>query len=139
MSQQLDSRTQVYGIDFSGARDAGKRTWIASGRIVRDALRIDECYQACDLPGSARDLERSLIALREFIAKGVSGAFGLDFPFGLPHPLVAGKENWVDFVLSFPDDYASVSEFRHRCRQAGGAHELRRKTDLQFLPLMVGI
>lgn len=129
MPDQPHNRTRVYGIDFSGARDAGKRIWIASGTVDGDALRIGECFQARDLPGSAKGLEQCLGALQEFIAREKRGAFGLDFPFGLPRALVAGKKSWEDFVLSFPDDYASAGEFRHHCRQAGGDHELRRETD----------
>lgn len=51
------NRTRVFGIDFSGARDAGKKIWVVFGIIEEDTLRIDECCQARDLPGLAKGLE----------------------------------------------------------------------------------
>ena len=47
-------RHSVYGVDFSGARDAGEKIWIASGVIEADTLRIDACQQAGNLPRSGK-------------------------------------------------------------------------------------
>jgi len=130
----ITSRFHVYGIDFSGAKDAGKRIWIASGVVDGEALRIDTCYRAADLPGSAVDRDRCLTALRNFIASQGDSAFGLDFPFGLPGVLVKGKRNWEDFALSFPVDYSDPVAFRKSCREraskAGFHRELKRATDV---------
>lgn len=126
----ITSRFHVYGIDFSGAKDAGKRIWIASGVADGEALRIDTCYRAADLPGSAADRDRCLTALRNFIASQGDSAFGLDFPFGLPRALVE-QERWKDFILAFPDEYPSPEAFREACREAADGRELRRVTDRQ--------
>ena len=40
---------RIYGIDFSGAKDAGKKIWIASGTVEQDGLLIEECYRAGSL------------------------------------------------------------------------------------------
>jgi len=120
---------RVYGVDFSGAKDAGKKIWIASGVIEKNTLRIEECHRADALPGSGKSRDQCLVALRDFIAKEDACAFGLDFPFGLPQALVKQKERWEDFVLSFPDDYSSPEEFRGLCREASGGRELKRITD----------
>ena len=119
---------RVHGVDFSGAVDAGRKIWIASGAIERGGLRINECRRAADLPGSGRDRDRCLAALRDFIATQRDCAFGLDYPFGLPRALVKEK-TWEDFVLSFPDRYASAAAFRRACRAAARGAELRRATD----------
>jgi hypothetical protein len=121
------SRRRIYGVDFSGARDAGRRIWIARGTVDVDTLRIDECRRADRYFDCGKSRERCLAALRGFIAEERTCAFGLDFPFGLPRELVKQK-NWEDFVLSFRDDYASPEEFRRLCREAGG-RELKRVTD----------
>jgi hypothetical protein len=42
--------SKVYGVDFSGAKKAGRKIWIASALIVRDVLKIEDCFQAKDLP-----------------------------------------------------------------------------------------
>lgn len=119
---------RVYGIDFSGAAQAGEKIWIAEGVIEGMTLRIEACYRGADLPGSGPGRERCLPALRDFIGDGEAGVFGLDFPFGLPRALV--KENtWEDFVLSFPDHYCDPEAFRDACRTAAGGSEWKRITD----------
>lgn len=106
------------------------KIWIASGVIERGALRIETCRRAEELPRSGRARDRCLAALTNFIAGERASAFGLDFPFGLPRPLVK-EERWEDFIRSFPDRYATPEEFREACRLAAGGVELRRATDLQ--------
>ena len=119
---------RVCGVDFSGAQDAGKKIWIALGLIEGKVLRIEDCRQAAELPGSGGDIDRSLSALRVFIAASSDCAFGLDFPFGLPLRLI-GQDTWEGFVRSFPGLYSSADEFREACRRATGKREIRRLTD----------
>ncbi len=119
---------RVYGVDFSGAVDAGKKIWIASGRFEGPALRIETCARAESLPGSARDRDRCLAALRDLIQGATDSAFGFDFPFSLPWKLVKEK-NWEGFVRLFKGRYATPDKFRAACRSAGGGRELRRSTD----------
>jgi hypothetical protein len=97
--------------------------------IERDALRIEACRRAETLPGSRRDRDRCLTALRSFIERERDSAFGFDFPFGLPRILVK-EESWEEFVRAFPGRYRSPEEFRRACRRASGGAELRRVTDL---------
>ncbi len=119
---------RIYGVDFSGAANAGKKIWIACGVIEKGKLKISDCYQANALPDSGNERGACMAALRDFIRKERASAFGFDFPFGLPRDLV--KENrWEDFVLSFPTCYASAEEFRRISYKAGGNRELRRITD----------
>jgi hypothetical protein len=122
---------RIYGVDFSGAKDAGRRIWIARGVSQGDSLRIDACYRTDALPGSGRKRAECLVALRDFTAGQKASAFGFDFPFGLPRPLVEGKRGWEDFVLSFPDDYPNPDAFRGLCREAAGGRELKRITDVE--------
>jgi hypothetical protein len=128
---------RIYGVDFSGAAKAGKKIWITRGVIEGDTLRIEACYRAADLPGSSapaaqgqvgQDRDRCLAALRDFVRREADSAFGFDFPFGLPRDLVV-EDSWEEFVLSFPDHYASPEEFRETCRQAAADSELKRVTD----------
>lgn len=120
----------VYGIDFSGARDAGRRIWIARGIIEEAGLFVTECFQAKDLPGSGEDRERCHRALREFINKQKDSIFGMDFPFGLPKTLVE-EGSWEEWVLAFKDLYASPEQFRGLCTVTSGGKELKRLTDVE--------
>jgi len=118
----------VYGIDFSGAKKAGTKIRVTSATIAGDALKIEDCRQAKDLPGSATERDRCLGTLQHFISTQKACAFGLDFPFGLPRAL-AEANSWEKFVLSFSNHYPSPEKFRDMCRAAAGGYELRRLTD----------
>ena len=121
-------RRRAYGVDFSGAADAGRRIWIAEGAKPRGALHIEACYPAEDLPGSGSNRDQALSALRDLIQREGDSAFGLDFPFGLPGELLK-EATWEDFVRAFPQRYAAAHEFRSGCRAAARGRELRRATD----------
>ncbi len=121
-------RARVFGVDFSGAADAGRKIWIASGIIRGRGLRIEQCVRAEALPGSGRDRDLGLTALRRFIAEAGASAFGLDFPFGLPRCLVVEK-TWEDFLSAFSSRYPDAERFRRACQRAAGGAELKRVTD----------
>jgi hypothetical protein len=120
----------VYGVDFSGAKDAGNRIWVAHGTIEGEFLRLDRCVSARDLPGSGRDLEKAIYALREFIVRCGDCAVGLDFPFGLPKKLVE-EESWQNFVRRFPSLYSTAEHMKKRCWETAGERELWRVTDTE--------
>jgi len=130
MISLLDSRRVVHGVDFSGAKDAGKKIWIARGIIQADVLLITECSKAEDKLGSGRGRDQSLKALREFISKQKDSIFGLDFPFGIPKSLVK-EESWKKFVSSFEDIYTTPEEFRRLCQSLSEGKELKRFTDIE--------
>ena len=131
-NETLRHRKRIYGIDFSGAKDAGRRIWVAAGVIEDNALRIETCLRADNLPESGRGLELCLPALRNLVASESAGVFGFDFPFGLPRGLgLAEQESWESFILSFPDRFAGSEEFREACRAVSRRPELKRVTDTE--------
>jgi hypothetical protein len=121
---------RVYGVDFSGARDAGRKIWIASGHIEGDGLLIDDCVRGEDLPSSSRDRAHCLSVLRGFIAGSGEAIFGLDFPFGLPRAVII-DDRWEDFARSFSKRYATAQQFRRACFNAAHGRELKRVTDVE--------
>mgnify|MGYP001176945517 FL=1 len=121
---------RVYGVDFSGARDAGRRIWIARGEVVDGALRIEACHRAADLPGGGTEREPALSALRRLIAADPGAAVGLDFPFGLPAGLVS-EGDWESFARGFARRYPDADAFRRAYVAAAGGRELRRLTDIE--------
>lgn len=126
----MNRRTWVYGIDFSGARDAGGRIWIARCSITTGTLNLVDLVQAKSLPGSGRARGLSHKALAEFIGSQEDAICGLDFPFSLPRSLVS-RASWKEFVLGFDQDYKGPEDFRDQSRSRARGKELKRATDME--------
>jgi hypothetical protein len=122
--------SRIFGIDFSGARDAGNKIWIAKGTSKGSKLLVSKCLKARDLPNSGSRPEACLPSLVNLIKSNRNAAFGFDFPFGLPAPLVKGK-TWEELVLNFLKSYQSPESFRDTCRQVSKRPEIKRKTDVE--------
>ena len=124
----MDAVQVIYGIDFSGAKDAGNKIWIAKGIPGGGRLMVSECYRAKDLPNSGKGVDDSLPALVDLINRQPNASCGFDVPFGLPDPLIKEK-TWEEFVLGFPGRYNSPDAFGEACRKSNEGHELKRQTD----------
>ncbi len=128
-------RSRVYGIDFSGARDAGKKLWIAGGIAEGGRLRVERCASAAEWLGVGPDRDRCLAALSGFIAQREEVAFRLDFSFGLPALLVA-EGSWEEFALVFGGRRTDPDHFSDSCHEATaerwpGRKEIKRVTDIE--------
>ena len=123
----MDSR--VFGVDFSGARDAGNCLWVATGRLTDAGVWITACGPGRELPHSGVERAKCLAALVELIGRERGAVLGLDFPFGLPLVLV-GDQTWESWVRTFSERYADAEGFRVACRLDAGGRELRRGTDV---------
>ncbi len=125
---------RVYGVDFSGGKNAGKKIWLAQAVPYRRGIVVEACAPATEFLDCSTDRDDVLPALRQFIASAESAAFGCDFPFSLPRELIAA-ESWADFVAGFPDRFPSEGEFRETCSDTAyrdwGRKELRRQTDIE--------
>lgn len=118
-----------YGVDFSGAEDAGRRIWLATAAAEGGKLIVSALCRAADLPNGGVERGRAITALGDFIAQAPARAlFGLDFPFGLPLALV-NTATWADFALRFGDDYPTAEIFPVYCRDISNGRELKRLTD----------
>lgn len=124
----MNGRRRVVGVDFSGARDAGKKIWIAAGVLRNGGVEIEECFQARSLPNASSAREAALPALVEYVAGETDAALGLDFPFGLPASLVR-EATWEEFVVGFDRRFAAAGAFREACRAIDGGAERKRRTD----------
>ena len=121
----------IYGIDFSGALNAGRKIWISLAGIKEGTLEIRDCFRGLSLPNSGRRLQDCLSALVTFIASHKNSIFGLDFPFGIPRAIAEnfGCETWTGFIFSFPGKFSSPQEFQRYCKQVLGKREAKRTTD----------
>jgi hypothetical protein len=117
-----------FGIDFSGARLAGKAIWIAEGRLDgRNRVELVDCCPASALPDSGADRALALAALRRLIAGTPDGIFGCDFPVGLPRAVLEGAD-WKGFIGGF-HRHEHAEAFRENCRRLAKGKEIRRDTD----------
>jgi hypothetical protein len=126
----MSLRARVAGVDFSGAREAGKNIWIAGGDVTPAGVRIDSLHRAADLPGGAKEFTPAINALVAHVATLTDHIIGFDFPFSLPADLI-GQRTWPSFVRSFAHDYAEPEAFRDHCRSVTGGKEHKRKTDTE--------
>ncbi|HDG97946.1 MAG TPA: DUF429 domain-containing protein [Desulfobacterales bacterium] len=129
MTEWVVNKKEVYGIDFSGAKDAGRHIWISKGIASPGRLIIKSCFPASALPSSGISLDKCLPALRQLVTSEKSAIFGFDFPFGLPAELVR-HGSWKDFILAFSRTYKDSGHFRNTCLAATGNKELKRGTDI---------
>jgi hypothetical protein len=123
-----EPRRRIFGLDFSGAVDAGRRAWIAEGRPSPEGLEILSCRPVSALPGGAIDRAGALAALRGFIAGMPDAIIGCDFPVSLPRAHIEAA-SWTDFIDGFR--HADALAFYEHCRRASGGKEPKRATDVE--------
>jgi hypothetical protein len=124
----VTAKRRPFGVDFSGAKSAGKAIWIAEGRLDgRNRVQLVDCYPAATLPASGADRSLALAALRRLIATTPDGIFGCDFPVGLPRDVLQGAD-WKGFIADF-HRHEHADAFREACRRITGGKEIRRETD----------
>jgi len=122
--------TRILGVDFSGASDAGRKIWIAEGRLSNSgAFDLMTCLPAIDLPGGGKAPAEAVPALARHIAGLGEARVGCDFPFGLPRALVAAR-TWKSFALRYAAEFADADAFRSVMRARHDAREHKRMTDL---------
>ncbi len=132
----LPNLQTIHGVDFSGARNAGRTIWIA--RIERDdaepaAWALTGLDHLEDLCGTAeRDV--ALAFLVETIALSKDALWALDCPFGLPVELLESGAEWTDQLdLVGSWDAADARGFGLQCLQTaralGDQQHIRRLTD----------
>jgi len=122
-------REHVIGVDFSGARDAGKYVWLAEGRVRNGVLTLDSCCPARALAGGGVAHDIAMAALVDRLRRARSAVAGLDFPFSLPARFL-GHDDWTRFVAGFAAFYPTAELFRAALNRAAGGKEPKRRTDI---------
>jgi len=126
----------VFGVDFSGARQAGRTTWIAQlHQVDTDGAppfalgSLDRLDRLVGTPERGAALAHLVRLVRE--SKKALWAF--DFPFGLPVELFPERSRWprqLALVREYAaDDYGLGLECIRRARSLGRMH-IRRQTDV---------
>ena len=129
--------SNIYGVDFSGAKLAGRNTWIARlerspGR--RPSYRLAELSRLEQLCGNA-ERKVALAHLVSLVRSSDDALWALDFPFGLPVEVMGERVKWPDqleFLHAWgDDDYGVGLECLRRARELGGPNHIRRLTDIE--------
>lgn len=129
--------SSIFGVDFSGARLAGRNTWLASleptpRRRGRPAFQLTSLAPLEKLCGTA-ERAAALAFLVKLIAASERALWALDFPFGLPVEVVGAR--WArqfDFLREWgEDDYGVGLECVRRAKLLGGPNHIRRLTDIE--------
>jgi hypothetical protein len=129
----------LYGVDFSGAKLAGRNTWVARlerrGGVSRGrlyALAELECLErACGTAERAGAIEH----LVGRVAASEGALWAMDFPFGLPVEVLEKGTRWpgqVKFLREWEGDAYDVGlECLARAKKLGGPMHIRRQTDVE--------
>jgi hypothetical protein len=124
----------IHGVDFSGARLAGRAIWIATAEPGRRRLRLKGLSRLDRACGTA---ERGpvLAFLVERILASVDSLWSMDFPFGFPLEVLADGTRWRDqlaFLGGWGEDaYAAGVECCRRAEALGYPKHVRRLTDAE--------
>ncbi|MFN2564815.1 MAG: DUF429 domain-containing protein [Gemmatimonadaceae bacterium] len=135
MSNGLPSIARVYGVDFSGARAAGRTTWIACARIrQRRAPRLRlEWLESLECLSGTADRDAALRHLVALVRESSAALWAIDAPFGLPVEILDAGTTWRE-VLKFverweADGYDLGLWALERAKAAQGVMHIRRETD----------
>lgn len=99
------------GVDFSGARDAGKRIWIAEGVERSGQIVVEALYPARELSGSVQR-DESLAALQKYIGDLGNSVIGIDAPNSLPLQLM--NPDWAVWFAAIAA-HGSAQVFKANC------------------------
>jgi hypothetical protein len=129
----------VYGVDFSGAKLAGRNIWIArieprQGKKGWVRLHLGELSNLEKLCGSAERMP-ALAHLVDLIGASTNALWALDFPFSLPIEVMPADANWSDQLALLhaanDDAYQVGLDCVDRARALGGPLHIRRQTDTE--------
>src|SRR5689334_21950602 len=136
--RELPGRTvqfqTIYGVDFSGAKNAGRTIWIARARPGRGRRLVLEELVNLERASGHAAREPALAWLVEQIAASRDALWAIDFPFGLPTAVMDSGASWRDLlgaVANWPQDaYDFGLQCLARAKACGPAH-VYRPTDRQ--------
>jgi hypothetical protein len=130
--------TVVFGVDFSGAKLAGRNTWLA--RMEPPGRGHDRRWRLADLACleslcGTGERTAALGHLVERIGATHQALWALDFPFGLPVEIMETGASWpdqLDLLRTWGEDaYGLGAECLRRAKDLGGPNHIRRQTDAE--------
>lgn len=132
MSSVPVSPRRVFGVELSGACDAGRHTWICRAHPGTNGIRVESIDPLRELPGGVIEREAALQALVQKVTESSRSAWGFNFPFGLPKaildvlaPGVSGHADQLRVMVSL----GKAGKLLEQCTGISPSAELRRRTD----------
>jgi len=123
----------VFGVDFSGAAQAGRNTWVAELRPGGHRRWVlADLWNLADAAGTA-ERGPALSYLVRRVARSRRALWAFDFPFGFPVEVVPPGATWLD-QLAWVEGWTEgayalgVTCVEKALRQTGRLH-IRRRTD----------
>jgi hypothetical protein len=127
-----------FGVDFSGAKLAGRNTWVARLERApgwqRPPFVLTGLGRLENLCGTA-ERSAALAHLVAMVVQSEGALWALDFPFGFPVEVMQPGATWSrqhDFLAEWGEDgYGAGLECLRRAAALGGPRHIRRLTDLE--------
>ena len=130
----------IYGVDFSGAKLAGRNIWVATLERVNGRgsqsrqFALAELHCVEKLCGTA-ERAAALDHLVRLIRSSDGALWAMDFPFGLPVEVMPKRARWpqqIAFLRNWAGDAYGVGlECLERAKKLGGPMHIRRVTDVE--------
>lgn len=126
--------TNVYGVDFSGAKRAGHNTWIAHAVVAGRRLELRSLHPLTHYSNTP-DRAPALAHLVEMVRASQDAIWGMDFPFALPIEVV-DKGSRFSHQLAWvggwkKDAYSLGIECLRRAKRLNREWHIRRTTDTE--------
>jgi hypothetical protein len=123
----------VYGVDFSGAKLAGRATWIAKLKPYKRKPHVLEGLWRLESLCGCAERESALVYLVNMVKSSEDSLWSLDFPFGLPVEIfgdAVGLEAQLSLIQEWNHyPYGMGVECCRRAELSHGRKHLRRLTD----------
>jgi hypothetical protein len=125
----------VYGVDFSGAKRAGRNIWVARlDGVSKRRPRLTELARLEDLCGTA-ERGPALRHLVDLVRRSERALWAMDFPFCLPIEIRPAKATWPEQLellrRAGEDAYGVGLDCLEHARKLGGPLHIRRLTDAE--------
>jgi len=128
----------IFGVDFSGAKLAGRNTWIARVDLpspIRTAKPVLVALDPLERLAGVAEREPALARLVALIKESESALWAMDFPFAMPVEVMRPRHacSWRDQLDQMHrwrgGAYAMGVRCVERCRAGHGKLHIRRLTD----------
>jgi len=122
----------IIGVDFSGAKLAGRNIWLAEVGVSRDRLRLRDLASLESLAGTP-ERGLALAHLVDRITQSHDTLWAIDFPFALPIELACMGSKFAEQLATTQRYMGDAYEFGRwllaEAKRMGGANHIRRQTD----------
>jgi hypothetical protein len=102
---------KVYGVDFSGANQAGKNCWVAECHLGKNGLLECVSLKSLEEYCGSSDRDQALAKLVELVRGSAHSIWGFDFPFAFPAGVLT--------ETSWPSQFAFLKPFENDAKKCG--------------------